>query len=145
MTTSYTASTAALLSADIAAVDAASKTDGGNGTAYSITLQADTTLTESADIAAINLAGKDTLTLNGQSAVLNGDNLFRGLFAHSGITTIGGTGFEKTLPASELPSGESGVDEVRRKRTRSKAAARLSALGSFQSRSCEIIVGTTAD
>ena len=46
---------------------------------------------------------------------------------------------------SRCNDGESGADDVRKKRMRWKAAARLSAFGSFQSRSCEMIVGTKAD
>ena len=67
---------------------------GGVGTPYSITLAAGATLTESADIAAINLKGTDTLTINGQGingqggAVLNGAGAFRGFFAYSGNLTI---------------------------------------------------------
>ena len=68
-TTTYTnVSSAAALSADIAAIDAASKADGGNGTHYSITLEAGATLTEFAPIFAINLTGADTLTIDGQKA-----------------------------------------------------------------------------
>jgi hypothetical protein len=81
-------SSAAALSDDIKAIDLASQADGGNGTQYLITLQAGATLTESADISAINLTGKDTLTLNGQGAFLNGAGTCRGFFAYSGITTI---------------------------------------------------------
>ena len=76
------------LSADIKAIDLASQADGGNGTIYLITLKAGATLTESADIYAINLAGKDTLILNGQGAILDGADPYRGLFAYSGKTTI---------------------------------------------------------
>jgi len=54
-------SSASQLSADIKAIDLASQADGGDGTHYVITLKAGATLTESADISAINLAGKDTL------------------------------------------------------------------------------------
>ncbi len=73
MTTTYlNVSSASELCADIKAIDLASQADGGNGTQYVITLPAGATLTESADISAINLAGKDTLTLNGQGAALDG-------------------------------------------------------------------------
>ena len=89
MTTEYlNVSSASQLSADIKAIDLASAADKGNGTSYTITLEADATLTESADISAINLAGKDTLTVNGQGAILNGADAYRGLFAYSGATTI---------------------------------------------------------
>ena len=89
MTTSYlNVSSASALSADIKAIDLASQADAGNGTLYSITLKASATLTESVDISAINLAGNDTLTLNGQGAVLNGAGAYRGLFVYSGKTTI---------------------------------------------------------
>jgi hypothetical protein len=60
-------SNASQLSADIEAVDLASQADGGNGTQYLITLQAGATLTESADISAINLAGSDTLTIDARA------------------------------------------------------------------------------
>jgi len=43
-------------------------------------------LTESADISAINLAGKDTLTINGQGASLDGAGAYSGLFAYAGAT-----------------------------------------------------------
>ena len=89
MMTSYlNVSSASQLSADIAAIDLASQADGGNGTTYLITLQAGATLTESADISAINLTGNDTLTINGKGAFLNGADAYRGLFAYSGTTTI---------------------------------------------------------
>jgi len=88
MTTNYNVSSASQLSADIKAVDLASQADGGDGTQYLITLQAGATLTESADISAINLTGKDTLTINGKGAFLDGAGLYRGLFAYSGTTTI---------------------------------------------------------
>ena len=91
-TTTYTnVSSAAALSADIAAIDADSKADGGNGTPYSITLEAGATLTEFVPIFAINLTGADTLTIDGQKAILDGDDgglFFRGLFAYSGKMTI---------------------------------------------------------
>ena len=94
--TTYTGvSSANQLSADITKVDLASQAPtGGVGTPYSITLAAGATLTESADIAAINLKGTDTLTINGQGingqggAVLNGAGAFRGFFAYSGNLTI---------------------------------------------------------
>ena len=89
MTTTYlNVSSAADLSADIKAVDLASQADGGNGTHYLITLKAGATLTEGAEISAINLTGADTLTLNGQGAFLDGAKAYRGLFVYSGRTTI---------------------------------------------------------
>ena len=90
MTTSYlNVSSAGALSADILAVDLASQADGGNGTHYNITLQAGASLTvNDGDIYAINLAGNDTLTLDGQGAVLSGADTYRGLFVYSGKTTI---------------------------------------------------------
>jgi hypothetical protein len=68
MTTTYlNVSSASQLSSDIAAIDGASASV--TNTNYLITLQAGATLTESADIAAINLAGtNNTLTINGQGA-----------------------------------------------------------------------------
>jgi len=90
MSTTYinVVSSASQLSADIKAIDLASKADGGKGTNYVITLAAGKTLTESADISAINLAGNDTLTINGQGAVLDGAGAYRGLFAYAGKTKI---------------------------------------------------------
>jgi len=79
-------SSASQLSADITAIDLASVS--ATNTNYVITLAAGATLRESADIDAINLAGSDTLTINGQGAKLNGAGAYRGLFAYSGATTI---------------------------------------------------------
>ena len=71
--TSFTGvSTAAQLSADIKEIDLASQASGGTGAHYTITLAHGATLTESADIDASNLAGNDTLTINGAGATLNG-------------------------------------------------------------------------
>ena len=81
-------SSASQLSADIEAIDNESNADGGNGTHYSITLAKGATLTESADLSAINLTGKDTLTIDGQGATLDGADAYRGLFVYSGSTTI---------------------------------------------------------
>ncbi len=89
MTTTYkNVSTASQLSADIKAIDLASQADGGNGTQYRITLKNGLTLTESTDIAAINLTGADTLTINGESDTLSGADKYRGLFVYSGYVTI---------------------------------------------------------
>jgi hypothetical protein len=87
-TTFSNVSGAEQLSDDILAVDRASRADGGSGVIYSITLAPDATLTEQADIAAINLAGKDSLAIDGQGAFLNGDDSFRGFFAYSGKIAI---------------------------------------------------------
>jgi hypothetical protein len=66
-------SSAAALSADIKAIDLASQAGEGTGTHYSITLATGgITLTEGADVAAINLKGKDSLTINGNADELNG-------------------------------------------------------------------------
>jgi large repetitive protein len=81
-------STASQLSTDIELIDDRSHVNGGNGTHYLITLQAGATLTETADIEAINLTGNDTLTIYGRGASLDGANTYRGLFAYSGKTTI---------------------------------------------------------
>jgi hypothetical protein len=89
MTTTYPiVTTTGELSDEIRQVDLASQADGGGGVHYVITVAAVATLTESADISAINLAGSDTLTINGQGASLNGAEAYRGLFAYSGIATI---------------------------------------------------------
>jgi len=68
MTTTYlNVSSASQLSADIEAIDLASQgPGGGTGADYLITLASGATLTESADISAINLKGADTLTINGR-------------------------------------------------------------------------------
>jgi hypothetical protein len=88
-TTSYTVKTAADLSADIAAIDAASN---GNGTNYTITVATKpvlplgvrgVTLDESADIDAINLKSGDTLTIDGVGGTLDGEGLYRGLFVYA--------------------------------------------------------------
>ena len=90
--TSFTGvASAAQLSADIKEIDLDSQASGGLGTHFAITPATGgttLTLTESADIDAINLAGKDTLTINGEGAALNGADTYRGLFAYSGPTTI---------------------------------------------------------
>jgi hypothetical protein len=91
-------SSAADLSADIKAIDLASQADGGkNGTQYLITLKAGATLAESADSDAINLAGSDTHTINGQGAALDGADAYRGLFAYSGAATIENLTIEKAV------------------------------------------------
>jgi hypothetical protein len=65
-------SSAGQLSADIAAADAASQAGAGKGTHYSITLASGgITLTEGADLSAINLKGADTLTINGEGGALS--------------------------------------------------------------------------
>src|SRR5262249_35748451 len=67
-------STASQLSADIKAIDLASQAGSGTGTQYVISLAAGATLTESADIAAINLKGTDALTIYGQGAIVDGNH-----------------------------------------------------------------------
>jgi hypothetical protein len=78
----------AALNADIEAIDLASQASGGNGTHYTITLGAALTLTEAAQLDAINLAGDDTLTINGAGSTLDGGNTYRGLLVYSGTVTI---------------------------------------------------------
>src|SRR5271166_6991064 len=109
MTTTYlNVSSAADLSADIEAIGLASHADGGNGTHYAITLKASATLTESADISAINLAGKDTLTLYGRGATLDGAGAYRGLFAYSGATTIENLTIENAVAQGGAGGGGGG-------------------------------------
>ena len=60
------------LSSAIKGIDLFSQESGGTGIHYLITLQAGATLTESAEISAINLKGSDTLTINGQGAAIDG-------------------------------------------------------------------------
>ena len=118
-------SSAAELSADIKAIDLASQADGGNGTHYLITLQAGATLTESADISAINLAGNDTLTINGQGAVLNGAGAYRGLFAYSGTTTIENLTIENAVAraARAAPAAAAAGARARRRPVRRNNSA----------------------
>jgi len=106
MTTTYlNVSSASQLSADIKTIDLASQADGGKGTNYVITLAAGKTLTESADISAINLTGKDTLTLNGQGAALDGAGAYRGLFAYAGATKIENLTIEDAVAQGGAGSG----------------------------------------
>src|SRR6516162_9308230 len=101
MTTTYPiVTTATQLSDEIKEVDLASQgPNGGTGTQYLITIAAGATLTESADISAINLAGNDTLTIDsqGQGASLDGASLYRGLFVYSGNVTIENLTIEKCV------------------------------------------------
>ena len=53
-------------------IDLASQATGGDGTDYVISLAPGATLTEAADIYAVNLAGNDTLTIDGEGATLDG-------------------------------------------------------------------------
>jgi autotransporter-associated beta strand protein len=76
-------SSANQLSADIKAIDLASQAGNGIGTQYVISLAAGGTLTEGADISAINLKGLDTLTIYGQNATQH-----NGFFVYSGHVTI---------------------------------------------------------
>ena len=109
MTTTYlNVSSASQLSADIKAIDLASQADGGDGTQYVITLKAGATLTESADISAINLTGADTLTLEGKGAILDGAGAYRGLFAYSGKTTI----YNLTIENAVATGGAGGSNDV---------------------------------
>src|SRR5579862_884615 len=89
MATYYTVSTAAELNADIAAIDAA----GVANTGYQITITTDLTL--GADLTPIALAAGDTLTITGNSgpdnnptAVIDGNNSFRGFVVQSGAVTL---------------------------------------------------------
>jgi large repetitive protein len=84
---SYSVATAAELNTAIQHINAASLVDGASIN-YTITLAAGTTLTESATLAAIELAGDDILTIDGAGATLDGANLYRGLFASSGEVHI---------------------------------------------------------
>jgi hypothetical protein len=92
-TISYTASRASALSHDIATIDSVSQFDGGDDIQYSITLPAGASLTEDADIAAINLAGNDSLTISGNGATLDGASRdgalgYQGLFVYSDTVII---------------------------------------------------------
>jgi len=81
-------SSAADLSADIKAIDHASQASGGNGANYVITLAAGRTLTEAANIDAVNLKAGGALTIDGQGAVLDGADVYCGLFVYAGAVTV---------------------------------------------------------
>jgi autotransporter-associated beta strand protein len=104
-TTYSNVSSASALSADIGIIDVESS---GNGTNYVITLAAGQTLTEAADIDAVNLKGRDTLTINGQGAVLNGADAYRGLFVYSGAVMIENLTIENAVAKGGAGAGEGG-------------------------------------
>lgn len=107
-----TVSSASQLSAAIEGIDNELKADGGNGTHYVITLAAGATLTESADISAIDLTGKDTLTIGGQAATFDRAGKYRGLFVYSGATTIENLTVENAIAqggAAYLGGGGAGL------------------------------------
>jgi hypothetical protein len=112
MTTTYpTVTTAAQLSDEIREVDLASQgSGGGTGTQYLITIAAGATLTESAEISAINLKGSDTLTIagQGQGASLDGASLYRGLFAYSGNLTVENLTIENAVANGGAGAGGGG-------------------------------------
>ena len=91
-TTSYsgvsTANGTNSLSDDIKAIDQASQAGAGTGTNYTITLAPGATLTETADLKAIDLKGSDTLTIDGGGSTLSGNNAYRGFFVYAGNVTI---------------------------------------------------------
>ena len=98
-------SKAAELSTDIKKIDLASQATGGDGTDYIITLAPGATLTEAADLFAVNLAGNDTLTIDGQGATLDGGGAHRGLFVYAGNVTI-----ENLTIANAVARGGAGGD-----------------------------------
>ena len=109
MATSYSnVSTAADLSADIKAIDLASQASTDSGVAYTIALAAGATLTEAADIYAVNLKGKDTLTLDGDGAILNGANAHRGLFVYQGTMTVNKLTIENAVAKGGAGGGSAG-------------------------------------
>ena len=109
-----TVSSASQLSAAIEGIDNESKADGGNGTHYVITLAAGATLTESADISAIDLTGKDTLTIGGQAATFDRAGKYRGLFVYSGATTIENLTVENAIAQGGAASWAAGGGAGRR-------------------------------
>jgi autotransporter-associated beta strand protein len=98
-----TVASAQELSDAIRVVDEASQASGGNGTHYVITIAPNVTLTETADLWAVNLRGSDTLTINGNGAILDGNseagvaNAHRGLFVYTGDVTINDLTIEHTV------------------------------------------------
>jgi hypothetical protein len=88
VTTYAKVATESALSADIQAIDFASTLSEGTNTNYTITLAQGVTLTETAELTAIELRGSDTLTINGNGGALNGANAYAGLFVYSGNVTI---------------------------------------------------------
>ena len=105
-------SSASALSDAIKDIDLFSQAYGGNGDNYLITLQAGATLIESADISAINLTGSDTLTIDGQGAILDGAGPYRGLFAFSGAATIENLTIENALAEGGAGAGGGGLPTI---------------------------------
>jgi len=84
-TTIYSVSSAAQLSAAIAAIDSAST---GSGATFEIDIAAGATLTETAALPAIDLNGCDSLTIQGNGGALDGGGQYQGLNVTSGTVTV---------------------------------------------------------
>lgn len=81
-------STGVDLDRQIQLIDALSARSGGDGTRYTITLAAGAVLSQVANPYSIDLHGTDTLTINGQGAVLDGGGVARGVFVYSGSVAV---------------------------------------------------------
>src|SRR4029077_17671511 len=79
--TSFTVSNTDQLNAALAAIDVGGSSSAPN-TAFTITFASGFTLTSQLD--AINLAGGETLTIDGAGHTLNGGGSFNGLFVYAG-------------------------------------------------------------
>ncbi len=80
---------AAQLSADIKAIDLQSLATGAVPTNYTITLAPSATpLTETAQIDAINLGARSSLTIDGNGDTLDGAEKYNGLFVYAGNVSI---------------------------------------------------------
>jgi hypothetical protein len=104
-TTIYTVASAADLAADIAAIDAASQAGTGSGTAYEIDIAAGAALSETAALPSIALNGSDTLTIQGNGGVLNGNAQEPGLDVLSGAVTIDNLTIENALTLGSNDGG----------------------------------------
>ena len=86
--TSFTISDATDLSDTLAAISGSSQVFGGNGTVYTIGLTSGANLTESASLSAIDLKGRDTLTIDGDDDTVSGADAYQGFTIESNGVTI---------------------------------------------------------
>jgi hypothetical protein len=103
-TTVYTVTNDADLAADIAAIDAASQAGNGGGTTYQINIAANATLTETSALPVINLNGSDSLTIQGNGAVLNGNGQNPGFIVEGGSVTIDNMTIENAVATGTIGS-----------------------------------------
>src|SRR5882724_7266895 len=84
-TVTYNAFDFASLNNAIASADGASLASGGSGTNYVINITSGINLSS---MYAINLAGNDSITINGNGATLDGGGVYRGFFVYAGTVVI---------------------------------------------------------